>query len=234
MISPVSAPQRGHSPSSARSGRSFSLSRFAISSTVAFVKSAIPVMKASRSPFPCSMSRSCFSQPPVSSGDVTALVSSIVTTWRPFGVGWSSLETRSTYSRRISVSMISARVAGVPSPRSFIASRNSSSSTSLPAVAFAFGVLVLPLRLRLVGLDPVDAAPAGFQRDLAAGAEALVLHLGDHSRARVPRRGMKDGEEAPGDQVENPTLVRREVAEIVRDVGRDDRVVVVDLGVIDD
>ena len=124
---------------------------------------------------------------------------------------------RSMYSRRISVSMISARVAGVPRPRSFIASRSSSSSTSLPAVsiageqrrlgvarrrlrllrlalgldaadllallergqlALALGVLVL-LAASVVGLDAVDAAPARLERDLAAGAEALALDLGD-------------------------------------------------------
>ena len=37
----------------------------------------------------------------------------------------------------ISRSMIAARVAGVPMPDSFIASRSSSSSTSLPAVSIA-------------------------------------------------------------------------------------------------
>src|SRR5437773_2407112 len=52
MISPVSAPQRGHGPSSTRSGRSFSLSSAAIWSTVSFVNSAIPFMNASRSPRP--------------------------------------------------------------------------------------------------------------------------------------------------------------------------------------
>jgi len=61
----------------------------------------------------------------------------MVITWRPFGVAWSSFPTRSTYSRRISVSIVSARVAGVPRPRSFIASRSSSSSMSLPAVSIA-------------------------------------------------------------------------------------------------
>jgi hypothetical protein len=45
---------------------------------------------------------------------------------------------------------------------------------------------------------------------------------------------MEDGQEAPGDEVEDPTLVRREVGDVVRDVGRDDRVVVVDPGVVDD
>ena len=61
--------------------------------------------------------------------------SSIVITCRPFGVGCRSRPTRSMYSRRMSVSMISARVAGVPRPDSFIASRSSSSSMSLPAVS---------------------------------------------------------------------------------------------------
>ncbi len=41
------------------------------------------------------------------------------------------------YSRRISVSITSARVAGVPRPLSFIASRSSSSPISLPAVSMA-------------------------------------------------------------------------------------------------
>jgi len=41
------------------------------------------------------------------------------------------------YSRRIRTSIVSARVAGVPSPESFIASRSSSSSIRLPAVSIA-------------------------------------------------------------------------------------------------
>src|SRR5437762_111581 len=50
MISPVVAPQRGQGPSSTRSGRSCSLSRAAIWSTVSLVNSAIPFMNAWRSP----------------------------------------------------------------------------------------------------------------------------------------------------------------------------------------
>ena len=83
------------------------------------------------------MSESFFSQSPVSSGDVILCSSSIPITWRPFGVAWRSLPARSMYSRRISVSIVSARVAGVPRPRSFMASRSSSSSISLPAVSIA-------------------------------------------------------------------------------------------------
>ncbi len=62
-------------------------------------------MKAVRSPVPCSMSESFFSQSPVSSGEVILCSSSIVITCRPFGVGWRSLPTRSMYSRRMSVSI---------------------------------------------------------------------------------------------------------------------------------
>jgi len=53
MISPVSAPQRGHGPSSTRSGRSFSLSSSAIFSTVARVNSAMSPMNFARSSVPC-------------------------------------------------------------------------------------------------------------------------------------------------------------------------------------
>ena len=52
----------------------------------------------------------------------------VATRLRPF---------RSTTPVRRSFSMISARVAGVPKPRSFIASASSSSSTSFPAVSMA-------------------------------------------------------------------------------------------------
>ena len=97
----------------------------------------MPLMKSSFCPLPCSMSPSRFSQSPVSSGEVSLFSSSIVITCRPFGVGIRSFPPRSMYSRRISVSIVSARVAGVPRPRSFIASRSSSSSTSLPAVSIA-------------------------------------------------------------------------------------------------
>ena len=55
----------------------------------------------------------------------------------PFSVATSARPSRSTYSRLTSSSMIDARVAGVPMPESFIASRSSASSTSLPAVSIA-------------------------------------------------------------------------------------------------
>ena len=45
---------------------------------------------------------------------------------------------------------------------------------------------------------------------------------------------MEDGQEALGDEVEDPPLVGRERLDVVVDVGGDDRVVVVDLGVVDD
>ena len=50
----------------------------------------------------------------------------------------------------------------------------------------------------------------------------------------VARRRVEDGEEAARDEVEDPALVRRERAHVVLDVGRDDRVVVLDLRVVDD
>ena len=55
----------------------------------------------------------------------------------PFSVATSERPSRSMYSRFTSSSMIEARVAGVPMPESFIASRSSASSTSLPAVSIA-------------------------------------------------------------------------------------------------
>ena len=90
-----------------------------------------------------------------------------------------------------------------------------------------------PLLLGL-GLEPVDAAPARLERDLAARAEALALDLGDDGRARVARRRMEDGEEAAGDEVEDAALVRRGASTScgmsVGMIG----VVVADLRVVDD
>ena len=85
----------------------------------------------------------------------------------------------------------------------------------------------------MVRLDAVDAAPTRLERDLAAGAEPLFLDDSDHRGARIPRRRVEDGEEAFRDQVEDAALVGRERFEIFLDVGRDDRVVVVDLRVVD-
>ena len=62
------------------------------------------------------------------------------TTWisrTPLSVATSALPWRSTYCRRSRVSMISARVAGVPSPEPFIASESSRSSSVRPAVSMA-------------------------------------------------------------------------------------------------
>ena len=55
----------------------------------------------------------------------------------PLSVGTSDFFSRLTYSRAKSVSMMAARVAGVPMPASFIASRSASSDSSRPAVSIA-------------------------------------------------------------------------------------------------
>ena len=52
-------------------------------------------------------------------------------------------------------------------------------------------------------------------------------------RPRVPGRRVEHGQEAARDEVEDAALVGRERVDVVRDVGRDDRVVVVDLRVVD-
>ena len=181
--------------------------------------------------------------------------------------------TRSMYSRRMSVSMISARVAGVPRPRSFIASRalfvvdelagglhrreqrrlrvarrrlrllrlacasaqrtvmpSSSCGSSPPSASPSSSCL-----RRVVGLDAVDAAPAGLERDLAARAEALAprprsrsscarsARAGGRRRGSAWRRGRRCAARRP-----------TRTSDVVLDVGRDDRVVVVDVGVVDD
>jgi len=59
-----------------------------------------------------------------------------VITWS-LGCGLEVAADALDVSRRISVSIVSARVAGVPRPCSFMASRSSSSSMSLPAVSIA-------------------------------------------------------------------------------------------------
>ena len=58
-------------------------------------------------------------------------------TWTPFSVATRARPSRSMYSRPISVSMMDARVAGVPMPDSAMASRSSASSISLPAPSMA-------------------------------------------------------------------------------------------------
>ena len=79
----------------------------------------------------------------------------------------------------------------------------------------------------------VDAAPARLQQHAAARAEDV---LGDHRlqpRVLEHRVGMEHGEEAPGDHVVDPAVVVAELVELVLGVGRDDRVVVGDLRVVD-
>src|SRR5207249_1143786 len=62
--------------------------------------------------------------------------------------------------------------------------------------------LGLLLRLALlVRLEAVDTAPPGFERDLAARAEAFLLDDRDHGRARIAGRWMEDGEETLRDQI---------------------------------
>ena len=68
---------------------------------------------------------------------------------------------------------------------------------------------------------------------LPARPEALALDLGDDRRALVARRRVEDGQEAARDEVEHAALVVRERVDVVLDLGRDDRVVVLDLRVVD-
>src|SRR6185312_3764498 len=87
--------------------------------------------------------------------------------------------------------------------------------------ALVLGILFLLASLPvLVRLEPVDAAPAGLERDLAPASEPLLLDQGDDRRPRVAGRRVEDGEEAPRDEVEDASLVRREAVELVLDVGR--------------
>jgi len=62
---------------------------------------------------------------------------SSVMSWKALAVGTSSRPSRSMYFSLIRPSMVAARVAGVPRPFSFMASRSSSSSMSLPALSMA-------------------------------------------------------------------------------------------------
>src|SRR5207248_8576084 len=101
-------------------------------------------------------------------------------------------------------------------------------SRELAALAF---LLLRSLRVRL---ESVDGAPARLERHLAARAEALVLDERHDRRPRIAGWRVEDGEEAARDEVEDAALVRRELADVVLDVGGNDRVVVVDARVVDD
>ena len=87
-------------------------------------------MKCSRDSSPRSISPRRCSQLPVRPGEVSAWSFSSLITFRPFSVATSARPSRSRYPTVISRSMIAARVAGVPIPESFIASRSSSSVAS--------------------------------------------------------------------------------------------------------
>ena len=105
--------------------------------TVSLAKPAMSLMNCLRESSPRSILPSRCSQLPVSPGEVSAWWLSRRTTFRPFSVATSARPSRSRYPTWIRRSMIAERVAGVPMPESFIASRSSSSSTSLPAVSIA-------------------------------------------------------------------------------------------------
>ncbi|CFO33678.1 Uncharacterised protein [Bordetella pertussis] len=101
---------------------------------------AISRMKAARSSAPCSICLSLCSHSPVSSGEVSSETSSpesSAISWRALAVGTRSRPSRRRYASLSRPSMMAARVAGVPRPRSDMASRSSSSSTSLPAPSIA-------------------------------------------------------------------------------------------------
>ena len=90
--------------------------------------------------FPCSIWRSLNSHSPVMAGLVNCSAFTAAKNWitcSALAVGISSRWARSMYRWLIRPSIVSARVAGVPRPRSFIASASSSSSTSLPAPSIA-------------------------------------------------------------------------------------------------
>jgi hypothetical protein len=94
-------------------------------------------MNTSRSYSPRTIRASFCSHCPVSSADVSSGERSMVMSATPFGVATSDFFSRLTYSRLSNVSMMAARVAGVPRPASFMASRSSSSSICFPAVSIA-------------------------------------------------------------------------------------------------
>ena len=102
----------------------------------------------------------------------------------------------------------SAAAASSPWPRS----RRKRPLTSWPFSSGGSSALSGSFLLIGIGLNAVDATPPGLERDLAAGAEALVLDHGDDGRPRVARRRMEHGQEAAGDEIEDATLVGRELA----------------------
>ena len=92
-------------------------------------------------------------------------------------------------------------------------------------------------RGRAVGVGglAVHAAPAGDQHQLAAGAEHVAVgDRGLDARVLEHRVGVEDGQEAAHDQVVDPAVVLVHLLDrVALGAGRDDRVVVGDLGVVD-
>ena len=149
---------------------------------------------------------------------------------KAFAVGCSSRPLRWTYFSQIKPSMICARVAGVPSPFSLIASRSSSSSTSLPAPSIAPSSVASEKRgggLVCVGLDfdlgrlddfvrlhrhqagrvvrlrflAINREPARVDHHLAFALERLAFDPGDAGRHQKFRRRVKNRQETLRDEV---------------------------------
>ena len=94
-------------------------------------------MNAARVSLPRAIAASRASHVPVSSGEASDAIGICAMRLSPSGVATRWFFSRAMYSRRNSVSMIDARVAGVPRLVSFIAARSASSSMRLPAVSMA-------------------------------------------------------------------------------------------------
>ena len=86
---------------------------------------------------PFSISFNCFSHKPVSSADFNNSFCIVSISCMPVGVGSTCFFFLSMYLRLNKVSIILARVEGLPIPFSFMSSRISSSSTCFPAVSMA-------------------------------------------------------------------------------------------------
>ena len=112
--------------------------------------------------------------------------------------------------------------------------------------ACATGLALLDLRQRLVACPrrrpgagavlealAVDAAPARHDQHPAAGAEHVLRDRRLQARVLEHGLGMEDGEEAAHDHVVDALVVVGHLVDAVLGLGRDDRVVVGDLGVVD-
>ena len=121
----------------------------------------MPSMKESLGRAACSICLSLYSHSPVRLGEVSVfrpMRSSRAISSIPRRVARSSRPSRTMYSWEISPSMMEARVAGVPRPRSLMAAASSSSCTSFPAPSMAAssvaslyraGGLVMALRISI-------------------------------------------------------------------------------------